>query len=74
MYAYRTSVKQALADPNLVRRASALKAVHDEIRQLVKLKAVKAVMRKDITTYEWNHRVYPFHMFLKDKYLSNGDF
>jgi hypothetical protein len=74
LYAYRTSVKQAWADPDLVRRASALKAVQSEIKQLVIMKAVKPVMRKDITTYEWNHRVYPSHIFIKDKYLANGDF
>ena len=41
---------------------------------LIFIKAVRHVIKKDITTYEWNDGVYLSHMFLKDKYMSSGDF
>ena len=72
--ALRASVRQALSDPDPKRRESALKAIKAEISMLLDMRAMQPVKRENISAYEWNNRVYPSHMFLKDKYLSNGDF
>ena len=71
---YRASVRQALSNEIHVRRASAVRVIQEEVEMLLSMRAMRPVKRDNITAYEWINRVYPARMFLKDKYISSGDF
>ena len=68
LYCYRYSVRQGLNDPDLKRRDCVLAAIKEELRNIMMMKAFQPVKRRDISLVQWEERVYPSHMFLKDKY------
>ena len=74
LYAFRVSVKQALTDPDKKRRESAKAAIIEELTNIMRMKALHPVKVENITPRQWKTRVYPSHMFLKDKYLASGAF
>ena len=71
--ALRASGRQALSDSDPKRRESARKAFKAEISMLLDMRAMQPVRHVNITACEWNNRDCRSNMFLKDKYLSNGD-
>ena len=68
LYCYRYSVRQGLNDPDLKRRECVLAAIKEELKNIMHMKAFQPVKRRDISLVQWEERVYPSHMFMKDKY------
>ena len=70
LFAFRVSLLQALTDPDKKRSESTKVAIVDELTNIMRMKALKPVRATDITPRQWKTRVYPSHMFLKDKYFG----
>lgn len=67
----RLSVRKALADS--IRRKSTLKAIEDEILNMVNMKVGRPTRYRDIPK-KYRKNIIPAHMFLKDKYKADGSF
>jgi hypothetical protein len=71
--AYRVSLKRALNQPDLVRRASAMKSAEKEITQLVTTTAVLPTKRALMTRAQISGMI-PAHSFIKEKEHADGTF
>jgi hypothetical protein len=70
--AYKTYVKQALSINN-PRREAAQHAIFKELQQLYDMKVFDTIKFKDIP-FNYRNQIISSILFLKDKYLANGDF
>ena len=71
--ALKMSVKKALNHPNLQTREKCMDAISKELMMLWNVKTFQPVHKRTISP-ENRSRVYPCHMFIKEKFLANGDF
>ena len=71
--ALKLSVHKALNHPDLQMRDKCSEAISKELMMLWNVKTFQPVHKRTIATPNLT-RVYPCHMFLKEKFLANGDF
>ena len=69
----RLTVKKALNHPNAELREKCTVAISNELTMLWNVKTFKPVHKATISR-ENQSRVYPCHMFLKEKFLASGAF
>jgi hypothetical protein len=73
MIALKMSVRKALNHPDLPTREKCVAAISAELMMLWNVKTFQPVHKRTIASANLS-RVYPCHMFIKEKFLANGDF
>lgn len=68
---FKLSIRKALSDKEKYKQA--LASIYDEIDNMEKNKVMKPILFRDIPR-DSRGRIIPVHMFIKDKYRSDGSF
>jgi hypothetical protein len=70
---YRTSVTKALKQPDGSRKDAVIKAIRDEVQQIIDVGAI-APARFESQSEEEQKKVIPSHLFVTPKYDEQGNF
>ena len=73
LQAYRTSVVKALRQPDGPRKDAVIKAIRDEVQQIIDVGAI-APADFDLLSGEEQKKVIPSHLFVTTKYDAQGNF
>jgi hypothetical protein len=71
--AYRTSITKALKQPDGPRRDAVIKAIRDEVQQIIDVGAI-APARFELLNEGERKKVIPSHLFVTTKYDAQGNF
>ena len=71
--AYRTSVTKALKQPDGPRKDAVIKAIRDEVQQIIDVGAIAPARFESLTEKE-RKKVIPSHLFVTPKYDAQGNF